>query len=87
MTVSVKPDRIYSYSAQRPPPSGSTEAQRCCTTLHAKVSHIGDGARAFRGLEGAIENGEMLVLDVRRAFDGAGGVDVADDGIGLLMAR
>ena len=27
----------------------------------------------------------MLVLDVRRAFDGAGGVDVADDGVGLVV--
>ena len=52
---------------------------------HAKVSHVGDGARALRGLEGAIEDGEMLVLDMRRAFDGAGGVDVADDGVGLLV--
>ncbi len=49
------------------------------------MSHVGDGARALRGLEGAIEDGEMIVLDVRRAFDGAGGVDVADDGVGLLV--
>ena len=52
---------------------------------HAKMSHVGDGARALRGLEGAIEDGEMLVLNMRRAFDGAGGVDVADDGVGLLV--
>ena len=52
---------------------------------HAEVSHIGDGACALRGLEGAIEDGEMLVLDMRRAFNGAGGVDVADDGVGLLV--
>ena len=44
-----------------------------------------NGARALGGLEGAIEDGEMVVLDVRRAFDGAGGVDVADDGVGLLV--
>jgi len=39
----------------------------------------------FDGLKGAIEDGEMLVFDVRRAFDGSGGVDVADDGVGLLV--
>jgi len=27
----------------------------------------------------------MLVLTCRRAFDGSGGVDVADDGVGLLV--
>ena len=52
---------------------------------HLQVAHVVDGARALGGLEGAIEDGEMLVLDVRRAFDGAGGVDVADDGVGLLV--
>ena len=51
---------------------------------HLQMSHVGDGARALGGLEGAIEDGEMLFLDVRRAFDGAGGVDVADDGVGLV---
>ena len=49
------------------------------------MSHVGDGARALGGLEGAIEDGKMLVFDVRRAFDGAGRVDIAHDGIGLLM--
>ena len=52
---------------------------------HAEMSHVGDGAGAFGRLEGAIEDGQMVVLDVRRAFDGAGGVDVADDGVGLIM--
>ena len=52
---------------------------------HAQVSHVVNGARALRRLEGAIEDGEMLVLDVRRAFDGAGRVDVADDGVGLVV--
>ena len=27
----------------------------------------------------------MIVFHQRRAFDGAGGVDVADDGVGLLV--
>ena len=44
-----------------------------------------DGTRALGRLEGAIEDGEVLVLHVGRAFDGAGGVDVADDGVGLLV--
>ena len=44
-----------------------------------------DGTGALAGLESAIEDGEMLVLDVRRAFNGSGGVDVADDGGGLLV--
>ena len=42
-----------------------------------------DGAGALGGLEGAIEDGEVLGLDVGRAFDGAGGVDVGDDGVDL----
>ena len=52
---------------------------------HLQVAHVMNGARAFGGLEGAIEDGEMLVFDVRRAFDGAGGVYVADDRVGLLV--
>ncbi len=40
---------------------------------------------AARRLEGAVEDRQVLVLDVRRAFDGAGGVDVADDGVGLVL--
>jgi hypothetical protein len=52
---------------------------------HAQMSHVVDGARAFGRLEGAIEDGEVLVFDVRRAFDGAGRVDVADDGVGLVV--
>ncbi len=51
---------------------------------HAQVSHVVNGARALRGLEGAVEDGQVLVLDGGRAFDGAGGVDVADDGVGLV---
>ena len=43
-----------------------------------------DGAGALGGLEGAIEDGQVLVLDGGRAFDGSGGVDVADDGVGLV---
>ena len=49
------------------------------------MSHVVDGARALGRLERAIEDGKMLVFDVRRAFDGAGRVDVADDGVGLLV--
>ena len=43
-----------------------------------------NAARALRRLEGAIEDGQVLGLDGGRAFDGAGLVDVADDGVGLL---
>ena len=49
------------------------------------MPHVGDGARALGRLERAIEDGEMLVLNMRRAFDGAGSVDVADDGVGLIV--
>src|SRR5437016_11415970 len=49
------------------------------------MSHVVDEARALGRLEGAIEDGEVLVLDVRRAFDGAGRVNVADDRVGLLV--
>ena len=44
-----------------------------------------NGARALRRLEGAIEDRQVLVLDGGRAFDGAGGVNVADDGVGLVV--
>ena len=37
------------------------------------------------GLEGAVEDGEVLGLDAGRAFNGAGGVDVADDGVDLVV--
>ena len=50
---------------------------------HLDVAHVVDGAGALGGLEGAIEDGEVLGLDAGRAFDGAGGVDVADDGVDL----
>ena len=44
-----------------------------------------NGARALRRPEAAVEDGEVLVLDGGRAFDGSGGVDVADDGVGLVV--
>ena len=51
---------------------------------HLQVAHVVNGARALRRLEGAVEDRQMLLLECGRAFDGAGGVDVADDGVGLL---
>ena len=48
---------------------------------HLEVAEVVDGAGALGGLEGAVEDGEVLGLDVGRAFDGAGGVDVGDDGL------
>ena len=50
---------------------------------HLDVAHVVDGAGALGGLEGAVEDGEVLGEDVRGAFDGAGGVDVGDDGVDL----
>ena len=44
-----------------------------------------DGPRALRRLERAIKDREMLVFHMRRAFDGAGRVDVADDCVGLIV--
>ena len=52
---------------------------------HLDVAHVVDGAGALGGLEGAVEDGEVLGLDGGRAFDGAGGVDVADDGVDLVL--
>ena len=52
---------------------------------HLDVAHVVDAARALGRLEGAVEYGEVLGLDGRRAFDGAGGVDVADDGVDLRL--
>ena len=56
---------------------------------HLDVAHVVDGAGALGGLEAAIEDGEVLLLDSGRALDGAGGVDVADDGVdlGLVVAE
>ena len=51
---------------------------------HAQVSGVVNGARALGRLEGAVEDRQVLVLDGGRAFDGSGGVDVADDGVGLV---
>ena len=52
---------------------------------HLDVAHVVDRARALRRLEGAVEDGQVLGLDAGRAFDGAGGVDVADDGVHLVV--
>ena len=52
---------------------------------HAEMPHVSDGARALRRLERAIEDGKVIVLHVRRPFDRARSVDVADDGVGLLV--
>src|ERR1700733_1773898 len=49
------------------------------------MSHVSDGARALRRLERAIEDSEMIVFHMRRAFDGARSVNVADDGVSLLV--
>ena len=51
---------------------------------HPHVAHIVDGALAVLRPEAAIEHRQMLVLERRRAFDGAGGVDMGDDHLHLL---
>src|SRR6202007_1144071 len=52
---------------------------------HFDVAHVVNGARALGRLEGAVEDGKMLGLDAGRAFDRAGGVDVADDSVDLCV--
>ena len=51
---------------------------------HLDVAHVVDGAGSLGRLEAAIEDGQVLGLDAGRALDGAGGVDVADDGVDLV---
>ena len=63
----------------------SSREERLGCGHHANVAHVVDGTGALGGLEGAIEDGEVLGLDGGRAFDGAGGVDVADDGVDLSV--
>ena len=63
----------------------SSGDKRLSSRHHAQMSHVGDGARAFCRLERAIKHGEMLVFDVRRALDRASRIDVADDGIRLIV--
>src|SRR5690606_23899066 len=50
---------------------------------HFDVPHVMDRALAFEGLERAIEDGEVLVLEAGRALDGVVGVDVGLDGCPL----
>ncbi len=52
---------------------------------HPQMSHVSNRARALRRLERTIEDGEMIVLHMRRAFDSAGRVDIADDSIRLIV--
>ena len=56
---------------------------------HFEVAHPVDGTDALGGLEGAIEAGEVLGAEAGRALDGAGGVDVGNDGVhfGLGVAE
>ena len=55
--------------------------ERLGSTHHLDVAHVGDAAGALGWLEGAIEDGEVLLTDAGGAFDGSGGVDVGDDGV------
>src|SRR5207237_229477 len=51
---------------------------------HIYVSHVVNGAGSVLRPETAIEHRQVLRLQVRRALDGAGGIDVADDLLHLL---
>src|SRR5262249_31450984 len=51
---------------------------------HLHVAHIVDRSRAVLRAETAIEYREVLGLQIGRAFDRAGGIDVADDLLYLL---
>ena len=54
---------------------------------HLHVAHVMNRAGALQRLEAAIEDGQVLGLDARRALDGAGGVNVADDGVHFVVRR
>ena len=56
---------------------------------HLDVAEVVDTACALGGLEAAVKHRQVLGLDGGSAFDGAGGVDVADDGVdlGLVVAE
>ena len=53
---------------------------------HLDVAHVVDRAHAARRLERAVEHRQVLVLEVRRPFDGLVLVDVLDDLLDLLRA-
>ena len=50
------------------------------------MAHVVDKALAVGRAERRIEDGEMLFFYVGRAFNGARGIDVVDDGVGLRLA-
>ena len=52
---------------------------------HLDVAHVMDRSRTLGRLEAAIEDRQVLRLDARRAFDGSGRVDVADDRVDLVV--
>ena len=53
---------------------------------HPDVAHVVDGALAVGRLEGAVEDRQVLWLEVRRALDRLALVDVGDDLLDLLRA-
>ena len=56
----------------------------CTAPDHLDVAHVVDRAHAARRLERAVEHRQVLVLEVRRAFDRLVLVDVLDDVLDLL---
>ena len=63
------------------------EMKGCAAAIILQMSHVMDRPRPLGRLEGAIKDRQMLVLDMRRAFNGAGRVNVADDRVGLRRGR
>ncbi len=57
----------------------------CTARHHPQVRHVGDEALAVARLEGAVEDGQVLVLQVRRALDRVLLVDVLDDRLDLVV--
>ena len=59
----------------------------CTAAIILQVAHVVDRARAVGRLEGAVEDRQVLVEQVRRAFDRVVLVDVLDDLLDLLLRR
>ena len=60
--------------------------ERLDGTHHPDVAHVVDGPRAVGGLEGAVEDRQVLGLDVRRALDGLALGQVVEDLVDLFRA-
>ena len=52
---------------------------------HFQMAHVVDGPRPLGRLERAVKDGKMLVLDIGRAFDGPGRVNVRDNLVSFVV--